>query len=222
VTVARRGDTTVVIDTGGTRTKGAGTDSISVIAPDSTAPFRTPAAGPLGVPVPPGAGLSTPGTPGSSFPPVAPADVAALRAKSPAVPVAGVAKEKLVDSFDDARGASRRHNAIDIVAPRNTPVVATTDGRVLKLHNSTAGGLTIYATDASSRYIFLYGHLDSYRPGLMEGAAVKRGEIIGFVGTTGNANPTGPHLHFAITRSDNVREWWKGTPLNPFLVYRGE
>jgi len=111
---------------------------------------------------------------------------------------------------------------MDIMAPRGTPVVAVTAGRILKLHNSVAGGMSVYATDASSRYLFLYGHLDKYRPGLVEGAAVTRGEVIGYVGSTGNANPLGPHLHFGITRSDNVTEWWKGTPLNPYLVFQGK
>jgi len=174
------------------------------------------------MPALPMAAPTPPGVSGSSFPAIVPGDLTALREQSPTVPVAGITSEKLVNSFDDMRGGTRRHNAIDIMAARNTPVVATTSGRILKLHNSVAGGLTVYATDASSRYIFLYGHLDSYRPGLTEGMAVKRGDIIGFVGSTGNAVPSGPHLHFAITRSDNVKEWWKGTPLNPFLVYRSK
>lgn len=179
-----------------------------------------------GIPAPvsgqpvPLAPIATPGAAGSSNPSVVPADIPALRRQAPAVPVAGVAADKLVDSFDEMRGGTRRHNAIDIMAARNTPVVSVTAGRVLKLHNSVAGGLTLYASDATNRYIFMYGHLDSYRPGLVEGATLKRGEVIGFVGSTGNANPLGPHLHFVVTRSDNVKEWWKGTPINPYLVYR--
>lgn len=136
------------------------------------------------------------------------------------VPVAGIAAKDLADSFDAKRGSSRYHNAMDIMAARNTPAVAATSGVILKLHNSRAGGLTIYMADATSKFVLMYGHLDSFRPGLREGAAVKRGEILGFVGSTGNANPAGPHLHFQITRNDNMKEWWKGTPLNPFLVYR--
>lgn len=208
ITLARSGDTAVVIDTSRSR---AG------LATAGTAPDRT-----AGMPALPMAAATPPGVSGSSFPAIVPGDLTALREQGPTVPVAGITSEKLVDSFDDMRGGTRRHNAIDIMAARNTPVVATTAGRILKLHNSVAGGLTVYATDATSRYIFLYGHLDSYRPGLTEGMAVKRGDIIGFVGSTGNAVPAGPHLHFAITRSDNVQEWWKGTPLNPFLVYRSK
>jgi murein DD-endopeptidase MepM/ murein hydrolase activator NlpD len=136
------------------------------------------------------------------------------------IPVSGVEAKELVDSFDGMRSGSRHHNALDIMAARNTPVLSATDGVVLKLHNSAAGGLTIYESDPSSKFVMMYGHLDSYRPGLKEGERLKRGQIIGFVGTTGNASPLAPHLHFQITRNDNLKEWWKGTPLNPFLVFR--
>ncbi len=159
-------------------------------------------------------------------PPVAPlaavptSDIAALRAQSPQVPVAGIAVKDLVDSFLDRRGSTRQHNAMDIMAARNTPAVATVAGTIVKLHNSVAGGLSIYMRDQSSRFMFMYGHLESYRPGLAEGANVRRGEIIGFVGTSGNANPTAPHLHFQVMRADNPSQWWKGTPVNPFLLYR--
>ncbi len=214
--MARRGDTAVVIDTSG-RSAVPDPEGLTTVPLDSALQSQLPpVSGQQQSIVPP---LSVPGVAGSSFPAVVPADIAALRAQSPVVPVAGITADKLVDSFDDARG-SRRHNAMDIMAPRNTPVVAATAGRVLKLHNSVAGGLSVYATDATSRYLFLYGHLDKYRPGLVEGATVTRGEVIGYVGSTGNAKPLGPHLHFGVTRSDNVKEWWKGTPLNPYLVYK--
>jgi murein DD-endopeptidase MepM/ murein hydrolase activator NlpD len=136
------------------------------------------------------------------------------------IPVAGVAAKDLIDSFDDKRGTERHHNALDIMAARNTPVVAAVSGQILKLHNSTAGGLTIYESDPSSRYVMMYGHLDSFRPGLREGQRVSRGEIIGFVGSTGNASALAPHLHFQVTRNDNMSQWWKGTPINPFPVLR--
>jgi peptidoglycan LD-endopeptidase LytH len=162
-----------------------------------------------------------PGGNGSPNPPLVPADFDALRAEAPIVPVAGIAVKQLADSYDEARGGGvRKHEAMDIMAARNTPVLAALSGVLLKFHNSVAGGLTIYASDPSNRYVFMYGHLDSYRPGLKEGDALQKGEIIGFVGSTGDASPNAPHLHVAITRNDNVKEWWKGTPLNPFLVYR--
>jgi murein DD-endopeptidase MepM/ murein hydrolase activator NlpD len=150
------------------------------------------------------------------------ADLTDVRAHEPVIPVSGVTADKLVDSFDEIRGGNRRHEAIDIMAPRGTPVLSADAGRVLKLHNSAAGGLTIYVADPTQRFIMLYAHLDSYRPGLTPGMAVRRGELLGYVGSTGNASPAAPHLHFAIARSDNPKEWWKGTPLNPFLIWRGK
>ena len=164
-----------------------------------------------------------PGGTGPSYPPIVPADLDALKREGPIIPVAGVALKDLTDSFDDARGGgSRKHQALDIMTARNTPVLSALPGVLLKFHNSVAGGLTIYASDPSNRYVFMYGHLDSYRPGLKEGDALRKGEIIGFVGSTGDASPNAPHLHIAITRNDNVKEWWKGTPLNPFLVFRSK
>ncbi|MGK2963900.1 MAG: M23 family metallopeptidase [Gemmatimonadaceae bacterium] len=147
-------------------------------------------------------------------------DVDALRAQSPVVPVAGVEPKDLLDSFDDRRGAAREHRAIDIMAPRNTPAIAAVAGTIVKLHSSVAGGLSIYMKDRSSRFMLMYGHLEGYRPGLAEGASVTRGETIGFVGSSGNATPSTPHLHFQVMRSDNANEWWKGTPINPFLLYQ--
>jgi murein DD-endopeptidase MepM/ murein hydrolase activator NlpD len=153
----------------------------------------------------------------------APADLSELRRHSLLIPVDGVTANKLVDSFDDARGGGgRRHEALDIMASRGTRVLSADAGRVLKLHNSVAGGLSIYVADPTQRFILLYAHLDSYRPGLTEGLTVKKGELLGFVGSTGDASPAAPHLHFAIARSDNLKDWWKGTPLNPFLIYRGK
>jgi peptidoglycan LD-endopeptidase LytH len=157
---------------------------------------------------------------GSATPAVSPADIDSLEGEGLIIPVAGVSARELVDSFDDKRGNERHHNALDIMAARNTPVVAALSGQVIKLHNSTAGGLTIYQSDPSSRYVMMYGHLNGFRDGLREGQRVKRGEIIGFVGSTGNANALAPHLHFQVTRNDNLKQWWKGTPLNPFLVFR--
>ena len=156
----------------------------------------------------------------SSPVPISASDLDALRAQSMVVPVAGLAPKDLVDSFDDKRGQSRQHNAIDIMAARNTPAIAATSGTIARLHNSAAGGLSVYQRDPTSRFVLMYGHLDSYRPGLKEGDRVRRGEIIGFVGSTGNANPLAPHLHFQIMRTENARDWWRGTPINPFLVFR--
>jgi murein DD-endopeptidase MepM/ murein hydrolase activator NlpD len=204
ITIARAGNTALVVDT----SKKSVSSAAKPVAGDSlTAPDPTAA--------PPGSVAG-----GSSAPPVSPQDIDALRTENLLIPVAGVASKDLIDSFDDMRGGTRHHNALDIMAARNTPVVSAVDGTIVKLHNSTAGGLTIYESDPSSKYVMMYGHLDSYRPGLKEGEQIKRGQIIGFVGSTGNASPLAPHLHFQITRNDNIKEWWKGTPLNPFLVLR--
>ena len=137
-----------------------------------------------------------------------------------AIPVAGVLPAGLYDTFGELRGGTRQHEALDILAPRGTPVLSATNGRVLKLFDSKPGGLMVYAADSSERFILMYGHLDAYAPGLAEGQKLTRGQQIGVVGTTGNAPPGTPHLHFAIARSANVNEWWKGAPVNPFPLLK--
>jgi murein DD-endopeptidase MepM/ murein hydrolase activator NlpD len=136
------------------------------------------------------------------------------------IPVAGIAAKQLTDSFDQGRGGER-HEAIDIMAPRGTPVVAVDDGKIVKLFNSKPGGLTIYHFDPAERLAYYYAHLDGYAPGLVEGQKVKRGDVIGYVGSTGNANPSAPHLHFSIFLLGPEKRWWKGTPINPYPVLSG-
>lgn len=136
------------------------------------------------------------------------------------IPVAGVKAEELLDTFNEARG-ERRHEALDIPAPRGTPVLSATDGRVQRLFTSERGGLMIYASDSSERFILMYAHLDGYAEGMSDGIAVRRGQVIGYVGTTGNAPPNLPHLHFAIARSNNVKRWWEGTPVDPLPLLQG-
>jgi len=157
--------------------------------------------------------------PDTTAAPRATAEELATLAQGLVMPVAGVTKEQLVDSFDEARG-SRRHDALDILAPRGTPVVSAADGRLLRMISSENGGLMVYATDASERFILMYAHLDRYASGLTEGMVLRRGDRLGDVGTTGNAPPNTPHLHFAISRAGNVRDWWKGTPVNPLPLLR--
>jgi peptidoglycan LD-endopeptidase LytH len=135
------------------------------------------------------------------------------------VPVAGVPRSALRDSYHEARG-DRVHAALDILAPRGTPVVAATDGRLLKLFDSRAGGLMVYTTDASERFILFYGHLDSYAEGLREGMELVRGQVIGYVGTTGNAPPDTPHLHFGVLRGSPRASWSSGAPVNPYTLLR--
>jgi peptidoglycan LD-endopeptidase LytH len=134
------------------------------------------------------------------------------------VPVAGVKPSQLRDTYAEARG-SRVHEAMDILAPRGTPVVSAVDGRLLKLFDSRAGGLMVYATDPSGHFILLYGHLDRYEPGLVNGMPLKKGQVIGYVGTSGNAPPATPHLHFGILRGEPSVSWSKGSPVNPYLLY---
>jgi peptidoglycan LD-endopeptidase LytH len=133
------------------------------------------------------------------------------------IPVDGVAVTDLIDTYAELRGGgSRSHDALDLPAPTGTPVRSAADGRLLRLYTSEAGGLMVYAADASDRFILTYGHLDRYAEGLVEGQALAQGQVIGYVGTTGNAPSGTPHLHFAIARGRPSVAWWRGTPVNPY------
>ena len=137
-----------------------------------------------------------------------------VRSRLLVVPVAGVTPEQIPDSYLAARG-SRTHNAIDILAPRGTPVISADEGRVLKLRSNASGGITIYATDPSGRIVYYYAHLERYRHGLAEGAAIAKGDTIGHVGTTGNAPAGVPHLHFQVTVMHAQGKYWAGIPVDP-------
>ena len=141
-----------------------------------------------------------------------------------AVPVAGVAPRQLVDTFTQARaGGTRVHDAIDIMAPEGTPVVAAASGTVEKLFFSPGGGgISAYVRSDDGYWIYYYAHLKGYIPGLAEGQGVRRGQVIGFVGYTGNASPDGPHLHFAINRMANGEKWHQGSPINPYPLLAGK
>jgi peptidoglycan LD-endopeptidase LytH len=172
----------------------------------------------------PGAGVPGGGTSGGSAavpgapPPALGADLDVLGRRHLLLPVQGVQREQLRDSFSDSR-AGHVHEALDIMAARNTPVMAVEDGRLAKLFVSAQGGNTIYQFDPSATYAYYYAHLERYADGLHEGDPLRRGQVIGFVGTSGNAPPNAPHLHFAIFRLTPERQWWKGTALNPYLVF---
>ena len=137
------------------------------------------------------------------------------------VPVRGVQPRQLSDTFTQSRGEGRRHDAIDIMAPRGTPVLAVADGRIEKLFLSKPGGRTIYQFDPAGRVAYYYAHLDAYAPLLSEGTQVKRGQVIGYVGSTGNASPDAPHLHFAIFLLGPEKRWWEGTAVNPYPLLGG-
>ncbi|HYD12058.1 MAG TPA: M23 family metallopeptidase [Allosphingosinicella sp.] len=138
------------------------------------------------------------------------------------IPVAGVAPAQLTNTFADARGAGRRHDAIDIMAPRGTPVVAAAEGTVEKLYFSDGGGgISVYVRSPDRNWTYYYAHLDRYAPGLVEGQQVRRGALLGFVGSTGNANADGPHLHFAVNAMSPDERWWQGRPINPYPLLIG-
>ena len=132
-------------------------------------------------------------------------------------PIAGLQASNIQDTFDQARdGGNRRHEATDILAPRGTPVLAVDTGIIAKLFTSKPGGLTVYQFDPAQNYAYYYGHLDHYAEGLTESKLLKKGDLIGYVGTTGNADPNTPHLHFAIFQLGPEKHWWQGKPINPY------
>jgi murein DD-endopeptidase MepM/ murein hydrolase activator NlpD len=136
------------------------------------------------------------------------------------IPVDGVKPDDLVNTYDQKRGSERVHEAIDILAPRGTPVKAVEDGLIARLFESKAGGTTIYQFDPTEQYCYYYAHLDRYADGLREGDRVKKGQTIGYVGTSGNAPKNTPHLHFAVFKLTSAKRWWEGTPINPYEILR--
>ena len=136
------------------------------------------------------------------------------------IPVDGVRADQLTRQFSEERGGNRRHEALDILAPRNTPVRAVEDGTIARLFFSNAGGITIYQFDPSTTFCYYYAHLERYADGLREGQAVRKGQLLGYVGTSGNAPKNTPHLHFAIFRLTPEKRWWEGTPIDPYDVLR--
>jgi peptidoglycan LD-endopeptidase LytH len=146
-----------------------------------------------------------------------PVDLSSLSAQLD-VPVQGVTRAQLRDTYTEPR-AGHVHEALDIPAARGTPVLSAASGRLLKLFDSKAGGLMVYATDTSERFILLYGHLDSYADGMTNGMQLHRGQVIGYVGTTGNAPPDTPHLHFGILRGDPGVSWSRGAAVNPYPLF---
>jgi len=150
-----------------------------------------------------------------------PSDIIAdLRERQLLVPVQGFDRSKIMQTFDDPRSGGRRHQAIDILAPRHTPVVAVEDGTIARMFMSKAGGITLYQYDPGQEYVYYYAHLERYADGLEEGGRLRRGQVIGYVGTSGNAPPNTPHLHFAIFETTEPKRWWEGRPIDPYLVLR--
>lgn len=143
------------------------------------------------------------------------ADLAYLRTKRLLIPVEGVTAGQLSDTFYSGRSEGRIHQALDIMAPQGTPVIASADGRV-RLYTSDRGGIMIYVTDTSGLYVYYYGHLQRYADGLYDGKPVRRGEVVGYVGDTGNAGAGNYHLHFGIAKATGPGKWSGGEPINPY------
>jgi peptidoglycan LD-endopeptidase LytH len=144
-----------------------------------------------------------------------------LPAASLEFPVLASQAVKLQDNFAEARaGGARIHRALDIMVPRFTPVRAVADGTVARLASGGAGGVVVYQYDASGAYAFYYAHLQSYAPGLREGQVLRRGQVIGYVGTSGNAPPGAPHLHFAVLQLRERNRWWAGEAVNPYPLLK--
>jgi len=148
-----------------------------------------------------------------------PGDPGNLKSRRLLLPVEGVSPDSLTRQFSDAR-SGHKHEAIDILAPRNTPVRAVEDGTIARLFFSKAGGITVYQFDPSDTFCYYYAHLERYAEGLREGQRVSRGQVLGYVGTSGNAPKETPHLHFAIFRLTDDKRWWEGTPVDPYDVLR--
>jgi murein DD-endopeptidase MepM/ murein hydrolase activator NlpD len=139
-----------------------------------------------------------------------------------AMPVAGVAPDKLYDSYGDARGGGERgHGALDIMAPTGTPVLAAAGGTIEKLFDSELGGRTVYIRSPDRRFVYYYAHLDAYAPDIAEGLYVEQGRQIATVGSTGDADPAGPHLHFEIKRMAPEQKWHEGEGINPYPLLAG-
>ena len=139
------------------------------------------------------------------------------------IPVAGVSAAELSDTFGDARGGERRHEALDIPSPAGTPVIAAAEGKIEKLFRSDDGGNTVYIRSPDGRTLYYYAHLHAYARGLEEGEAVARGQRLGTVGSSGNADPAAPHLHFAVMRTEPGAKWWEpATAINPYPLLAGE
>jgi murein DD-endopeptidase MepM/ murein hydrolase activator NlpD len=207
------------------REKGPPLPATSIVAGvqvDAEAPADTPAAiaATGGARVRP---VSTAGEPTISAapPPAAAAALESLRQRDLRVPIDGVNVESLKGSFDEHRSGAggHVHDAADILAPRNTPIHAVENGTIAKLFVSKAGGNTIYEFDPSGEFSYYYAHLERYAAGLHDGQTVARGDVIGYVGTSGNAPPTVPHLHFAVYELGPEHHWWQGRAIDPYLVF---
>ncbi|HEY4216768.1 MAG TPA: M23 family metallopeptidase [Gemmatimonadaceae bacterium] len=182
------------------------------VAGNYPAPAPAPkvaAAAPVAVPVP-----SVPSAAGAT-------DAEYLADRHLLLPVAGANMAKVEDSFTDGRDGGRTHNAIDILAPRNTPILAADDGKILRMSSNNLGGITMYTVDPSNRLVYYYAHMDHYNDAMSPGKAIVKGDTLGFVGTTGDAPKDTPHLHFQVMRWPADGKYWNGTPIDPYQALGG-
>jgi murein DD-endopeptidase MepM/ murein hydrolase activator NlpD len=160
------------------------------------------------------------GQPGTST--VTNSDLDYLSAERMLIPVAGVSASQLRDTFSEARSEGRQHDAIDIMAPSATPVLAAADGTIARLFNSRLGGTTLYEFDKSGRFVFYYAHVSGYADGIAEGKTVRRGDVLAYVGDSGNAGPGNFHLHFAISKLSTPWKWYGGEAIDPYPLLVGK
>jgi murein DD-endopeptidase MepM/ murein hydrolase activator NlpD len=185
-------------------------------------PIATPSQAPMPLPIIAKAeealptGIPAEIIPPEQVPPQEPAPGAVLL-----IPVRGVGTAQLSDTYTQARSNGRVHEAIDIPGLEGTPVLAVDNGKIVKLFDSKPGGLTIYQFDPTDTYAYYYAHLNGYAAGIVEGKQVQRGELLGYVGSTGNASPAAPHLHFAIFELGAEKHWWQGKAINPYPLLGG-
>lgn len=149
------------------------------------------------------------------------ADIEYLRSRQIIVPVAGADMTRVEDSFNEPRDGDRVHRAIDILAPRGTPIVSADDGRIVRMTTSTLGGISMYTVDPETRIVYYYAHMDRYNDAMAPGKTISKGDTLGFVGTTGNAPKNTPHLHFQVMRWPADGKYWNGDPIDPFSLLGG-
>jgi murein DD-endopeptidase MepM/ murein hydrolase activator NlpD len=202
--------------------RGGAPQPIASLLPPPQAPIAAPTTGDSR----PGITDSEPAflPPSSGAAPIAPSiganPIAELRDRNLRLPLEHVDVETMKGGFEQGRDRGQRpHEAVDLMAPRNTPIRAVEDGTIAKLFLSKAGGLTIYQYDPTQRFCYYYAHLEKYADGLQEGQAVHAGDLLGYVGSSGNASPDAPHLHFAIFKLTDDHHWWQGTALDPYAVF---
>ena len=195
-------------------------EPVSLALPPAPATAAAPTPVPDSTPAPPVPSTAYPaGTPPAVTRPDVPAPPLPNSTPTLAMPIAGIDPRTLHSNFAETR-TGHAHEALDIMTPRGTPVLAVAEGNVVKLFNSKPGGLTVYQFDNTQRWCYYYAHLDRYAAGLKEGMLLRKGEVLGYAGSTGDASPAAPHLHFAVFELGPEKSWWKGTAIDPLPLLK--